>query len=128
MPPISKSLTTDIIDLQTVQQQKSEEDERFELEEGATSLKFLQAVYRSSKVALSTRMRAAGMALQFEHPKLAVSANVPWDAEFGFRLDQAIQRSGTTPKLIEHQPTPPPQATPASNGSKPMVPDRRYRR
>jgi hypothetical protein len=101
-----------------------------ELEIGpdGTSLTLLQQVYRNPTLPLPTRMRAAGMALQFEHPKLAVSANVPWDHEFGFRLDQAIERSAT-PKVIEHQPSkidPPPQ--PPQSPRLGPVPDRRFRR
>jgi hypothetical protein len=93
-----------------------------------TSLTLLQRVYRSATLPLNTRMRAATVAIQFEHPKLAVTANVS-DEEFGFRLDQAIQRSGTGPKLIEHQPTKVEPQAPAP--SKPMlgpVPDKRFRR
>ena len=102
--------------------------DEIELPENGTSLTLLQQVYRNPSLPLPTRMRAAGMALQFEHPKLAVTANVS-DEEFGFRLDQAIQRSGTAPKLIEHQPTKVEPQAPAP--SKPVlgpVPDKRFRR
>jgi polysaccharide pyruvyl transferase WcaK-like protein len=106
---------------------------RFELEEGATSLKLLQAIYRSSAVALTTRMRAAIAALQFEHPKLAVTANLS-SGDFADQLDQAVER---TRKVIEAKPmieanvTANDTANVPSNtngGAKPFVPDRRYRR
>jgi hypothetical protein len=71
----------------------------------ATSLDFLQAVYRSSALPLSTRMRAAIAALPFEHPKLAVTAQIDVDGDFAERLEQAILRSGMGPKVIEHEPT-----------------------
>jgi hypothetical protein len=102
-----------------------------EEEEDVTSLEFLQAIYRNPEVPLPVRMRAAGMAIQFEHPKLAVTANVSGDNEFGFRLDQAIQRSGTAPKMIEQQPTTKVIDQPAPAPSKPLigpVPDKRFRR
>jgi len=81
------------------------EPETIVIKANETSLDLLQAIYRCATLPLSTRMRAAMAAIQFEHPKLAVTANVSGDHEFGFRLDQAIQRSGTAPKVIEHQPT-----------------------
>jgi hypothetical protein len=122
----------ELIDLQTVQQKN--EDDRFELEPNATSLTLLQKVYRSSAIPLTTRMRAAMAALQFEHPKLAVTANVE-SGDFAFQLDRAIERSR---KVIEAKPviegnvtanvsSNTPHVQP-SNGHRPSVPDRRYRR
>ena len=104
-------------------------------EEGVTSLKFLQTIYRNPEVPLPVRMRAAMAALQFEHPKLAVSANIE-AGDFAFKLDQAVERSR---KVIEAKPmiegnvtanvsSDVPNETKASNGHKPSVPDRRYRR
>jgi hypothetical protein len=92
-----------------------------------TSLTLLQRVYRCAMLPLNTRVRAATVAIQFEHPKLAVTANVT-DEEFGFRLDQAIQRSGVGPKLIEQTKTDPPPSPAPSASAKPLVPDRRFRR
>jgi len=119
----------ELIDLQTVQEKN--EDERFELEPDATSLTLLQKVYRSPPVALMTRIRAAIAALQFEHPKLAVTATVE-GGDFAFQLDQAIERSR---KVIEAKPmieansdTTPIETNRPSNGGKPVIIDRRYRR
>jgi len=80
-------------------------------------------------------MRAAIAALQFEHPKLAVTAMVN-EGDFADQLEQAIKRSR---KVIEAKPmteatdnvSDPSNTKPtvqASNGHKPSVPDRRYRR
>jgi hypothetical protein len=82
--------------------------EEIDLEENGNSLVFLQAVYRCTALPLATRMRAASMALPFEHPKLGVSVNINDDGTFAARLDQAIQRSQNGhakvegPKVIEH--------------------------
>jgi hypothetical protein len=60
----------------------------------------LRAIYRNPSVPLSTRMRAAGMALPFEFPKLAVTAILPDAGDFAQRLDRAIERS----RMIEAKP------------------------
>jgi hypothetical protein len=65
-----------------------------------TSLELLQAVYCSSALPLSTRMRAAIAALPFESPKLAVTAIGPMSEGFALQLERAISRSG---KVIEAQ-------------------------
>jgi len=69
-----------------------------------TSLDFLKAVYRNAALPLSTRMRAAIAALPFEHPKLAVTAQIDVDGDFAERLEQAILRSEMAMKIIEHEP------------------------
>jgi hypothetical protein len=93
--------------------------EAFELPEGATSLTLLQVVYRSAALPLPTRMRAASIAIAYEHPKLAVTAIID-DGGFAERLDRALLRSAG-PKVIEHapqvrEPLPPtgPRPTPMS--------------
>jgi hypothetical protein len=83
-----------------------------------TSLDLLQAVYRNPDVPLSVRMRAAGMAIPYEFPKLSVVASVNDPTAFAERLERVIQRSGIRPLMIEHDPKPrviePPQPTDVS--------------
>jgi uncharacterized membrane protein YjjP (DUF1212 family) len=128
-------MAEELIDLQVV---KEEESERFELEEGATSLKLLQKVYRSPAVALPTRMRAAMAALPFESPKLAVVATFN-AGDFADHLDRAVERSRKA--LMIEAPTISANTSSVSDIStdphvheqtscdlKPSIPDRRYRR
>ena len=86
-------------------------------------------------------MRAAMAALQFEHPKLAVTATVE-AGDFADQLEQAIERSRRI--MIEAKPmieanvsstnvssdtaNVPSETKRPSNGGKPMTSDRRFRR
>jgi hypothetical protein len=105
-----------------------EAQQAIELDPNATSLTLLQKIYRSPTVALPTRMRAAMAALQFEHPKLAVTANVQ-AGDFADQLERAVERTrrvlmieeATAVKAIEDKPT-------TDVKLKPSVVDRRYRR
>ena len=109
-----------------------------ELPENGTSLNLLQQVYRNPSLPLNTRMRAAGMALPHEHPKLAVTAVVN-AGDFADQLEKAIERSrkvSAQPMMIEASATDNVSSSSdttrphvqASNGGKPFVPDRRFRR
>ncbi len=63
------------------------------LPEEATSLHFMQAIYRDSQQPMTRRMRAAQIAIAFEHPKLAVAVSL--DSEgFAKRLEDMMQRRG----------------------------------
>jgi hypothetical protein len=57
-----------------------------------TSLDLLQAIYRSPYEPIARRMRAAIAALPFEHPKLAVIAQVRGGG-IGDQLEAAIKRA-----------------------------------
>jgi hypothetical protein len=107
-------------------------------EEG--SLRFLQTIYRNPEVPLPVRMRAAMAALPFENPKLAVVATVDGNKDFAFKLDQAVERSRRV-LMIEAKPIIEANTNvsseadvstnterPLSNGHKPSMPGRRYRR
>jgi hypothetical protein len=90
-----------------------EESDPLGLAPDATSLDFHRAVYRSPSLPISTRQRSAIAALQFEHPKLAISAIID-EKSFAYRLEKAIERTeqvknGIVPtngpmKLIEAKP------------------------
>ena len=66
------------------------------------SLDLLRAVYRSSSIPLSVRIRAAGLAIPYETPKLMVSAQIN-ENNFAELLDRRLRRMEEA-KLIEHQP------------------------
>ena len=103
-------------------------------EEGVTSLKFLQTIYRNPEVPLPVRMKAAAIAIEYELPRLAVTATVN-AGDFAVQLDRAVQRSQmiqAKPMIEANATTSEPSDTnrPAqTNGDgKPMIVDRRYRR
>jgi hypothetical protein len=58
----------------------------------ATALELLQAVYRDPDLPLSTRMRAAALALPHESPRLTAIANVDV-SDFSEKLEKAILRT-----------------------------------
>jgi len=68
-----------------------------------TSLEVLQAIYRSPLHPTSRRMRAAQVALPFEHPKLAVTANFS-AAGFALRMEEMMQRRGPNPNVQQSHP------------------------
>jgi hypothetical protein len=72
------------------------------LPSSATSLDFLQAVYRDPSQPLHTRLRAAALALPFEHPKLAVVAQLRGEG-FAAKLEAAMRRAGK-PVVIDAKP------------------------
>ena len=92
----------------------------------ATSLDLLQAVYRNSALDLHVRMRAAGMAIAYEMPKLAVVAQIS-ESDFAAVLDRRLEN---LKRLEQNQangraaPTPPVEVKPPM----PRLADRRYRR
>jgi hypothetical protein len=93
-----------------------------------TSLTLLQAIYRNPTIPLPVRIRAAGMALPHEHPKLAVVAQVT-DQGFAELLDRrlkklaAMEQNGSKAVAIDG-PKPEIEIRPPM----PRVADRKYRR
>jgi len=90
------------------------------------ALRYLQMIYRDPQLSTAVRMRAAGLALPFESPKLAVTAMVS-EQDFATVLDRRLKR-------IEEMKANAIEATPLIDGEKvdvrlpPVVPDRRFRR
>jgi hypothetical protein len=67
------------------------------------ALGYLQSVYNDPLQPTPVRMRAASVAIEYERPRLAVTA-VMDTGDFAARLDRAIAKSGLgQAKLIEHQ-------------------------
>jgi hypothetical protein len=98
-----------------------------QLRPDGTSLDLLRAIYRNPSLALPVRMRAAIAALQYEHPRLAVVAQISEQsfAEVLERRLQNLQRiNNGNGGMIEAKPVPQVEMKPPM----PRVADRRYRR
>jgi len=105
------------------------EPESIEVPADARALDVLQAVYRSPRMPLNTRIRAAALALPFESPKLAVTAIVQ-DKDFASILEARIKHwRSLEQKVIEQKVVerPKPDPLPAPKHP-PTVSDKRYRR
>src|SRR5262249_5953245 len=86
------------------------------------ALAFLKAVYQSPAVSLPARMKAAAIAIEYERPRLAVTANLE-GKDFAAMLDARLQRlkdREREPRIIDKQPNPIAPILP--------TPDKRYRR
>jgi hypothetical protein len=71
--------------------EKAEMVDEIDLPEGATSLHFMQAIYRDSRQPMVRRMRAAQTAIPYEHPKLAITIDTDG---FAARLEEMMERRG----------------------------------
>jgi hypothetical protein len=85
----------------------------------ATSLHFMQAIYRDSRQPMPRRMRAAQAALPFEHAKLQVTVDA--SRNFAALMEECARKSGRSnvidsgrpqqpwriPAIIETDPTTP---------------------
>jgi hypothetical protein len=105
-------------------------NEDFEIGPNGMGLDLLRAVYRSSSVELSTRLRCAMACLPFETPKLLATAIVN-EGSFAELLDRRLKRMEEM-KLVEAKPTTNAdkiiEGNPVDARLPPSIPDRRYRR
>jgi len=94
-----------------VMQYKEPDKEVVELSADATSLDFLQAIYRDPRQPMQRRMRAAQAAIPFEHPKYAVVAQVGGSEDLAERLRRALAERE---RVIEARSLAPPQVIDAT--------------
>ena len=99
---------------------------------GTKAIDYLRSVYQNPLQPDNVRMRAAAIAIEYELPRLAVTATVS-GGDFADLLEQAVERSR---KVIDAKPMIEASVSsdvsstttgPLSNG-KPTIIDRRYRR
>ena len=89
-----------------IEREETEMVDEITLPEGATSLVFMQAIYRDSRQPMTRRMRAAQSALPFEHAKLEITLD---SDGFAKRLEEMMIRNGVStvidakPQLSEAQ-------------------------
>src|SRR5215831_4543538 len=89
-------------------EEAADDAERLEVPDDASALDFLCAVYRCRDQPMARRMKAASEAAQYMHPTFKATAMVVANDSFAARLEAAIARSGTSPKLIEPSAKPAP--------------------
>jgi uncharacterized metal-binding protein YceD (DUF177 family) len=115
-----------LVDLNTVQQQKSKDPTEIEILPDGTSLDLLRLVYRNPLIPLPVRMRAAIAALPMEHPRLMVTAQIN-EQNFAEVLDRRLKKlrdMEQNGKMIEGPRPEPVDVRPFL----PITNDRRYRR
>ena len=83
------------------------DDDSITLPPGANSLEFLQAIYRSATQPMARRLKAASIAIQYESPKLAVTAVLDSHDSFAVQLEAAIARSRKVLELHAAELAPP---------------------
>jgi hypothetical protein len=103
---------------------------------GTKAIDYLRSVYRNPLQPDNVRMRAAASAIEYELPRLAVTATIN-SGDFADQLEKAIERSRkVSPTMIEGTVTANDTTNVSSDttrpvtngGGKPFVPDRRFRR
>jgi hypothetical protein len=80
------------------------DDDSIEVPPGASSLAFLQAIYRSTEQPMVRRMKAAIAALPYEHPKLAVTVALDGAESWATQLQRCIARSRPVLELHAAEP------------------------
>ena len=74
-------------------EEKQKMEGQIQLSTTASSLEFLQAIYRDPNQPLQRRMRAAQAAIAYEHPRLAVVARVR-EEDLADRMLRAMEATG----------------------------------
>jgi hypothetical protein len=125
----------ELVDLQVMREKKPPEN--VEIGPNDLSIDLLRAIYRCNHLPLPTRMRAAIAAIQFETPKLAVTAQVT-ENDIATLLDRRIahyQRMqvleappNSEPSIIEPIAEPPPTPTPILPSPLSRIYSNRFRR
>ena len=68
------------------------------------ALTVLQRTYMDPRTSTTDRIKAAGAAIGYERPKLALAVSVRGSDVLGDRLDAARALKTVNPKVIEHDP------------------------
>jgi hypothetical protein len=103
------------------------------LKPDANSLEFLQACYRNPAINLQIRIRCAVACLQYEHPRLAVVAQIS-EQSFAEVLERRLKKlrdMEQNPPMIEAPKPQPIDVKPQPVDVRPSMPrlsDRKYRR